>query len=106
MAACDSVLGGMSAATITYLPGTGSSRQIEAQISYLGPEAMDGLRGGSRPQFDILVRNNATTGISAKQLDTARDKVQIALRRGRSVRTVRLCAIITQDKAMLRLRAW
>jgi len=106
MAAVDSVLGGMSAATITYLPGAGSSRQIEAQIAYLGPQPMDGLRGGSRPQFDILVRNDATTGISAKELDTARDKVQIALRRGRSVRTVRLCAIIKQDKAMLRLRAW
>ena len=106
MAAVDSVMGGMSAASITYLPGTGSSRQIEAQIAYLGPEAMDGIRGGSRPQFEILVRNDATDGITAKELDTARDKVQIPLRRGRSVRTVRLAGLIKQDKAMLRLRAW
>ena len=106
MAAVDSILGGMSATTITYLPGTGSSRRIDAQIAYLGPESMDGVRGGSRPQFDLLVRNDATTGISAKELDTARDKIQIALRRGRSVRTVRLAGLIKQDKAMLRLRAW
>jgi len=106
MAACNSVLGGMSAITVTYLPGTGSSRQIEAHIAYLGPQPMDGIRGGSRPQFDLLVRNNATTGISAAELDTARDKVQIPLRMGRSVRTVRLAGLIKQDKAMLRLRAW
>jgi hypothetical protein len=106
MAACDSVLGEMSEVTITYLPGTGGSRQIDCQIHYLGPEQMDGLRGGSRPQFDLLVKNNALSGISSKLLDTARDKAQIPLRIGEAVKTVRLVKIMAQDKAMLRLRAW
>ena len=106
MAAADSVLGEMSAATITYLPGSGSSRTIEAQISYLGPQPMDGLAGGSRPQFELLVKNNDTGGISSKEIDTGRDKAQVPLRMYRSVKTVRLVEVISQDKAMLRLRAW
>ena len=106
MAAADSVLSGMSAAMITYIPDSGPNRQIEAQISYLGPQPMDGLMGGSRPQFNLLVKNNSTTGISAKEIDCGKDKASIPPRIGRASITVRLVEIITQDKAMLRLRAW
>ncbi len=100
------VLETMSAATITYLPAGSSSRTIEAVVEYLGPQPMAGIRGGSRPQFELLVRNDSTYGISAKELDTYRDKVQVPFRYGRSVRTVRITQIIMQDKSMLRLLAW
>jgi len=106
MAAVDSVLGGMSAGTINYLPGTGSSRQIEALVSYLGPQEMDGMRGGSRPQYEILVRNDAAAGITAAELDTGTDKLSIPPRIGRAAITVRIANIVKQDKAMLLLRAW
>jgi len=100
------MLSGMSAATITYVPGSGASRQIEAQIAYLGPQPMDGLSGGSRPQFDLLVKNNSASGISSREIDTALDKAQIPPRIGKTAVTVRLVGIEAQDRAMMRLRAW
>jgi hypothetical protein len=106
MGAGDAVLGETSAAMITYMPGSGASRQIEAQIHYLGPQPMDGLAGGSRPQFDLLVRNDSVAGISSRELDTAVDKAEIPPRIGMAAQTVRLVKIMAQDRAMLRLRAW
>jgi len=106
MAASGGMLSDLAAKTVVYLPKGGSSRSIYAVVTYLGPKPMDGLRGGSRPQFDLSVRNSSVYGISSRELNTGGDKVQIPLRLGRSVKTVRLVELIAQDRAMLRIRAW
>ena len=106
MAAAPGVQSSLSSATITYLPRGGPARTIQAIVEYKGPQPLDGLRGGSRPHVELLVRNHATLGISSKEIDTGGDLLQVPLRRGRSVRTVRIVQIIGQDRAMLRLAAW
>jgi hypothetical protein len=106
MAAAGGILSDFSAKEIVYLPRAGGSRTIRAIITYLRPQPMDGIYGGSRPQFELEVKNNTSTGISAKEIDTGGDKAQIPLRMYRSVRTVRIVEIVSQDRAILRLRAW
>lgn len=106
MAASPGVQSSLSAGTVVYLPRAGGSRSIEAMVEYIGPQSLDGVRGGSRPHFELTVRNDAAAGISGGELDTGGDKIQIPLRRGRSVRTIRLVELLAQDRAMLRLAAW
>lgn len=106
MAAAPGDQSSLSAVTITYLPRGGGSRSIKAIIEYKGAKPLDGLSGGSRPHVELLVRNDATYGISSREIDTGGDKVQVPFRRGRSVRTVRIVQILAQDRAMLRLAAW
>ena len=89
-----------------YAAGGDTERRILALITYLGPQPMDGMRGGSRPQYEILIRNDAAAGITAAELDTGTDKLQIPPRIGRAAITVRIANIVKQDKAMLLLRAW
>lgn len=103
MAAADDILGVLSQVTIVYLPKAGGSRTIQGLIEYLGPSLMAGVAGGSRPRMELLVRNDTTYGISSREIDTGGDKVQIPLRRGRSVRTVRIVELLAQDRAMLRV---
>jgi len=100
------VMESLSAKYISYYPDGGAERRILALISYLGPQPMDGISGGSRPQFELLIRNDATAGITAAELDTAADKLSIPPRIGRAAITVRPVRIVNQDKAMLLLRAW
>ena len=100
------LLDSLGSETITYYPRTGGSRQIEAIVEYLGPQPMDGLAGGSRPAFDILVKNHPTQGLTSRELDTGGDKIKLPMRIDLAGRIVRLTKIMAQDKAMLRLRAW
>ena len=106
MAAGLSVQVGLSSQTLLYTPRSGTARSIEAIVEYPGPESMDGIRGGSRPHVELLVRNHATLGILARDIDTGGAKVTVPMRRGRAARTLRITQIISHDKAMLRLRAW
>jgi len=101
-----SLLSSASSATVVYRPGSGPVRSIAAQVTYLLPDAMDGLAGGSRPQFDILVKNDSVMGISIRELDTAMDKISLPPRIGRASITVRIVEVIKQDRGMLLLRAW
>jgi len=100
------VLDSLGAEKITYYPRGGGSREIDVIVEYLGPQPMDGLAGGSRPAFDILVRNHPTQGLTSKELDTGGDKIKLPMRIDLAGKTVRLTRLIAQDKAMLRLRAW
>lgn len=106
MAAGFGIESSLSSATIVYLPKAGGSRSIQAVIDYVGAQALDGLKGGSRPHVELYVRNDAAAGISSREIDTGGDKVQVPLRRGRSVRTIRIVQILAQDRAMLRLLAY
>jgi len=106
-AAESTVLESLGAVYISYYAAGGDTeRRILALIMYLGPQKLDGIRGGSRPQYEILVRNDAAAGITAAELDTGTDKLQIPPRIARSAITVRIVNIVKQDKAMLLLRAW
>lgn len=96
----------LSAKSVYYVPRGGSSRLIKAIVDYSSETVMAGLKGGNRPHMEILVRNNAVHGISSKEINTGGDKIQISMRYGRSVRTVRIVKIIYQDRGMLKLLAY
>jgi hypothetical protein len=92
--------------TITYEPAGGGSREISAVVDRRQAEPMDGLSGGTRPQVELVVRNDATAGIASSSVDTGGDKVQVALRRGDTAQTLRIVDLVNQDAAMIRIRAY
>ncbi len=92
--------------TIIYLPRGGGNRSISAVVSRPGPEAIGSLDGGSRPHIDLLVKNDATEGISSDEINTGGDKVTAALRKGITAVNLRITEILHQNAAMIRLRAY
>ena len=96
----------MSPIIAIYTPRSGSSRSIEVLIHYIGPELLAGVRGGSRPHLEILIKNDATTGISSHEIDTGGDKLTLPLRIGRISRIVRIVEILNQDRAHLLILAY
>lgn len=92
--------------TITYRPASGVGREISAVVDRRQAEVMDGLRGGSRPQVELVVRNDATVGIAADAIDTGADKVDVPLRKGDTAQRLRIVELVNQDAAMLRIRAY
>lgn len=100
-----SVLDELSAKQITYRPRIGSSRNIEAIIEYPGPEAINGLAGGSRPVLDIFVENKSIKGISSAEVDIGGDELDVPLRYGLTNKEVRIIQIVNQSKAILHIRA-
>ena len=67
---------------------------------------MGAVAGGSRPYVEILVNNNATTGISSKEVDTGGDKITVPMRIGLTAKVLRIVEIIAQDEALIRLRCF
>jgi len=55
----------------------------------------------SRSVLEVGVRNDASAGISSRELDTGGDKLSLPLRYGRTARTVRITRILRQDAAYL-----
>ena len=92
--------------TIIYLPLSGGSRSISAIVSRPGPAEIGPLAGGSRPHIELLVKNDATKGISSDEIDTGGDRVTVALRKGITAVKLRITEILHQDAAMMRLRAY
>jgi len=96
---------GLGAKSITYRPRIGLSRNIEAIIEYPGPEAIDGVAGGSRPIMDVFVENKSIKGISSAEVDIGGDELDVPLRYGLTNKEVRIIQIVEQDKAILHVRA-
>jgi len=90
--------------TVTYKPLAGGSRAITAVVNREGVGAVDGLPHGQGPLVSIIVANDAVTGISRAELDTAGDKVSLTWRTGGAVRD---CIIVepplSEDAGMLEL---
>ncbi|UCE36665.1 MAG: hypothetical protein JSW00_14275 [Thermoplasmata archaeon] len=102
--AVDDTMAGLKYDTIVYLKRSGTTRNIKAILEYPGPEGLMGLSGGERPVIDVYVENHIIRGISPAEIDTGGDKVQVPLRIGLTVKTVRIIDIVAQDRTIMHLR--
>lgn len=93
------------AEAVTYMPRSGDSRRINAVVTRPGPEQMAAIEGGSRPQFELLVKNTATGGIASDELDTGGDKIEVAPREGAKPVTMRLIELLDHDAGCCRILA-
>lgn len=90
--------------TITYRPADGRPRRITAVVERNDAETDPGAGQTRRPDITISVLNNDLDGISAGELDTGRDHVELARREGADQEIRPLGEIITQDEGILTLR--
>lgn len=65
--------------SITYWPGFGGSRIIQAIVDRDPPEILDGSGNAVKPKATIQVFNSRKTGIESRELDIGRDEVEFAL---------------------------
>lgn len=86
-----------------YYPGGGGSRSITGIPTRRPYQTMDGTPTGNAPVTDVLVANNATTGISAAELNTGGDKLGIDVRIGETVQQRRITQLLMQDAGMIRV---
>jgi len=89
--------------TVVYMPSGGGSRSIVAIIDREGAAAMPAGGYGNSPLTHITVANNSTIGISSAEINTGKDKVELALRRGKLPQARIITKIISQDAGMLTL---
>jgi hypothetical protein len=66
--------------SITYWPGFGGSRIVDAIINRDPPELIDGSGNAIKPAALIQVYNSRRNGIESLELDTGRDKIEFPLR--------------------------
>lgn len=91
---------------ITYFPVSGDSKKIWAVVTRIEAEQMPALDGGSRPQFEVLVKNDESEGIASDKVNTGGDKIELGLRVDNIPKMLRICEILNQDAGMILLLAW
>lgn len=68
--------------SITYLPGNGGSRSINAIVERDPPAILDAAGNAVFPRATIRVFNSCRSGISSKEIDTGKDEIEMPLRIG------------------------
>jgi len=91
------------AESVTYKPRSGTNRTISAQV-FRNLEPMQDMNGAIRYPILIVVANSATTGISATELDSGADKINLPWRQAGDVKDYPLGQPESQDAGMLTFR--
>jgi len=89
---------------IIYRPRTGSSRRIRAIVTRRQWTGLPGVDGGSRPPFEVLVKNDATTGIDSTTIDTGGDELDIAPNINEPPVAMRIAEILNHDAGLMLLK--
>ena len=93
------------AESVTYLPKGGEARAINAQVFREAPALIDGdPQPAEYPQYRVVVRNDAASGIASTEINLGGDKIRISRRwaeSGTSNRVVQY--IVSQDAGMMEL---
>lgn len=89
--------------TVTFTTRTGTTRSIKAVILRQSPVA---LMGGpaQKPALEAWVRNSATLGISASEINCQGDTITVAERHGGTAVAHLIREVMESDAAMLHLR--
>jgi len=92
------------AESVTYQPRAGGTRVIRAVVVRDVPRAVpeQSFESISR-HIEIVVANNATSGISASELDLGGDTVLVTDRLGKSSESHQIIQLQSQDEAVLQL---
>jgi len=91
------------AEAVIYRPHAGRPRSILAVVDREPPAFLAEANGPQTPGLHVIVRNNATEGISAAELDTGLDTIDVASRVGGEVTTRSIVRLVQQDAGLLRL---
>lgn len=88
---------------VTYLPAKGTARVISAVVDRSPPTTLPEIPGRSNAvtQFNIEVENDPSTGISADELDTGGDRIEVAARVGGIATSKSIRRIVSQDDGMI-----
>lgn len=89
----------LDAETVTYTPNGGDARSISALVQRELPIEVPG--GAVVPGARLTVRNDATDGIAAGDVDTGGDTVAWSPKRGGSSRTSRIVRIAYAGSGMV-----
>jgi hypothetical protein len=65
--------------SVTYWPGFGGSRIVQAIVDRDPPEVLDGSGNAIKPRATLQVFNSRVKGIESRELDIGRDEVEFAL---------------------------
>ena len=105
-----SVIDSFDAETIIYKPGTGAERNVRAIVDRDSPQTTPEVPQAMAPKMAISVINQATNfdddgygGISSSELDTGRDAVILAIRKGATPEERPLGPMTESDGGMIRL---
>ena len=82
---------------------TEETRSITVIVDREPPDALDLMPGAPTSRIQVLVRNDATLGIAATELDRGKDRISLAWRIGDAVRTYAIHSVVRQDAATLTL---
>ena len=90
--------------SITYLPGGGGSREIQAIVDRDPPTVFDAAGNAVFPQFIVRVYNSCRSGISSREVDTGKDQLQFVRRIGEVVPvTFSVGMMVSQDSGVVQL---
>jgi len=87
--------------TVNYIPRVGQNRSITVLVDRESVTDVAGLNYGRAPELTILVKNSATAGITADEIDTGGDKIELAIREGESAQERRITNISFNDATSL-----
>lgn len=96
--------------TLVYRPGTGAARNVKALVDREPPAGTPEVGQAISKAIRIAVVNQATDagddtygGISATEIDTGRDRIDVARRVGQTAVSRPFGAMVEQDGGMLNL---
>jgi len=84
--------------SITYWPGFGGSRIVDAIIDRDPPEIMDGTGNAVKPKAIVQVFNSRRKGIESRELDIGRDEIEFPLQID-DQRTTRFSLMVMQSSS-------
>ena len=88
---------------VEYQPKEGATRDILAVVDREQIGNIEGMPSGTSNLLIIEVANDTDAGISADELDTGFDKVELPIRIGDNPTAKRITEILGQDSSMLTL---
>lgn len=92
------------AETVVYLPRGGGSRTILAVVDREPPTLMDDAGNVMALSFMLYVANSATSGITAQEIDTGGDRIQIAAKiNDAAKKNCTILRVMDNDNGMLQL---
>jgi len=89
--------------TVVYRPAGGDARTITAVVLRRPPEGLRASPSVLRPYLAVLVKNDATEGISAAELDIGQDSIEVARRVGGTPERMSIARILSQHNGMIEL---
>lgn len=91
------------AETVVYRPREGEPRTIQALVDRDPPEALGEDVTTRTPVLHVTVRNDSVAGITAAEVDTGGDRIDLPLRVGGSATTRPIVGIVRQDAGLVTL---